>query len=140
MLDTQLSEECVDRFFYLMYLLFLSVFGFASRFICVLLSHVPIDNTGLSFEPYACSLSGLEMSWVSRPPERVISGLEFNVIYSVTASVEFYQWAIDNMIFTKRYCMHASYRHTKLSDPTIFMHIILLNYIMQIQYKNRYHF
>ncbi|KAG7461783.1 hypothetical protein MATL_G00194710 [Megalops atlanticus] len=43
---------------------------------------------------------GLEMAWVHRPPEKVISGEEFSVTYSVTASDDFYQWAVDNTIFT----------------------------------------
>uniref|UniRef100_A0A4W3HRC0 Guanylate cyclase n=1 Tax=Callorhinchus milii TaxID=7868 RepID=A0A4W3HRC0_CALMI len=36
---------------------------------------------------------GLEMSWVDRPPEKVRSGEEFNVTYSVSASYGFYQMA-----------------------------------------------
>ncbi|XP_020516105.1 atrial natriuretic peptide receptor 1-like [Labrus bergylta] len=43
---------------------------------------------------------GLEMAWVVRPPETVKSGEVFNVVYSVTARDSFYQWAIDNNIFT----------------------------------------
>ncbi|XP_056156767.1 atrial natriuretic peptide receptor 2-like [Lampris incognitus] len=59
---------------------------------------------------------GLEMAWVTRPPEKVKSGEIFNVTYSVTAHDSFYQWAIDNHIFThssivdavaaKRFCEH----------------------------------
>ncbi|XP_052396188.1 uncharacterized protein LOC127944351 [Carassius gibelio] len=45
---------------------------------------------------------GLEMAWVLRPPEKVLSGEDFNVIYSVTVRDEFYQWAIDNDIFIHR--------------------------------------
>uniref|UniRef100_A0A8C4SL10 Guanylate cyclase n=1 Tax=Erpetoichthys calabaricus TaxID=27687 RepID=A0A8C4SL10_ERPCA len=37
---------------------------------------------------------GLEMAWVHRPPEKIISGEEFSVIYSVTASDSFYEWAV----------------------------------------------
>ncbi|KAG9347055.1 hypothetical protein JZ751_005982, partial [Albula glossodonta] len=46
------------------------------------------------------------MAWVHRPPEKVVSGGEFSVTYSVTASEDFYQWAIDNMVFT----------HSSISD------------------------
>ncbi|XP_073678888.1 atrial natriuretic peptide receptor 1 [Garra rufa] len=45
---------------------------------------------------------GLEMAWVLRPPEKVLSGEDFNVIYSVTVRDEFYQWAIDNDVFIHR--------------------------------------
>uniref|UniRef100_A0A672MRP3 guanylate cyclase n=1 Tax=Sinocyclocheilus grahami TaxID=75366 RepID=A0A672MRP3_SINGR len=45
---------------------------------------------------------GLEMAWVLRPPEKVLSGEDFSVIYSVTVREEFYQWAIDNDIFIHR--------------------------------------
>uniref|UniRef100_A0A8C5Q145 Guanylate cyclase n=1 Tax=Leptobrachium leishanense TaxID=445787 RepID=A0A8C5Q145_9ANUR len=42
---------------------------------------------------------GLEMSWIVRPPERVISGLEFNVSYSVSVLDSFYQKAITRKVF-----------------------------------------
>ncbi|XP_069798490.1 atrial natriuretic peptide receptor 2-like [Narcine bancroftii] len=42
--------------------------------------------------------SGLEMSWVHRPPEKVRSGEEFNVTYSVVASDGFYQMAVSKGI------------------------------------------
>ncbi|KAL7858929.1 hypothetical protein SRHO_G00140760 [Serrasalmus rhombeus] len=45
---------------------------------------------------------GLEMAWVLRPPDKVLSGEEFDVIYSVTVRDEFYQWAVDNDIFMHR--------------------------------------
>ncbi|XP_056588336.1 atrial natriuretic peptide receptor 1 [Triplophysa dalaica] len=45
---------------------------------------------------------GLEMAWVLRPPEKVLSGEEFTVIYSVTVRDEFYQWAVNNDIFIHR--------------------------------------
>ncbi|KAK2824834.1 hypothetical protein Q7C36_018761 [Tachysurus vachellii] len=45
---------------------------------------------------------GLEMAWVLRPPERILSGEEFNVIYSVTVNDEFYQWAVDRNLFLHR--------------------------------------
>ncbi|KAK6484081.1 atrial natriuretic peptide receptor 2-like [Huso huso] len=41
---------------------------------------------------------GLEMSWVKRPPEKVTSGQEFNVTYTVTASDSFYDYAVKNAI------------------------------------------
>ncbi|XP_043088469.1 atrial natriuretic peptide receptor 2 isoform X2 [Puntigrus tetrazona] len=50
---------------------------------------------------------GLEMAWVLRPPEKVLSGEDFSVIYSVTVRDEFYQWAIDNDIF----------KHRSITDP-----------------------
>ncbi|RXN08415.1 atrial natriuretic peptide receptor 1-like protein [Labeo rohita] len=43
-----------------------------------------------------------EMAWVLRPPEKVLSGEDFTVIYSVTVRDEFYQWAIDNDVFVHR--------------------------------------
>ncbi|KAK1174966.1 atrial natriuretic peptide receptor 1-like [Acipenser oxyrinchus oxyrinchus] len=43
---------------------------------------------------------GLEMAWVHRPPEKIMSGEEFNVTYAVTTSDEFYQWAVENGIFS----------------------------------------
>ncbi|KAG7232193.1 hypothetical protein INR49_009452 [Caranx melampygus] len=59
---------------------------------------------------------GLEMAWVVRPPETVKSGEVFSVTYSVTAQDFFYQWAVDNHIFThssivnaaeaRRFCEH----------------------------------
>ncbi|XP_051788405.1 atrial natriuretic peptide receptor 2-like [Erpetoichthys calabaricus] len=42
---------------------------------------------------------GLEMSWVHRPPEKVVSGQDFNVTYSVIASDTFYEYAVKNSIF-----------------------------------------
>uniref|UniRef100_A0A8C9S1T8 Guanylate cyclase n=1 Tax=Scleropages formosus TaxID=113540 RepID=A0A8C9S1T8_SCLFO len=51
---------------------------------------------------------GLEMAWVHRPPEKVVSGVEFGVTYSVTASDAFYQWAVDNVIFTQSYIRDAA--------------------------------
>ncbi|KAI5609296.1 atrial natriuretic peptide receptor 2-like, partial [Silurus asotus] len=45
---------------------------------------------------------GLEMAWVLRPPEKVVSGEEFNVIYSVTVNNEFYQWAVERDLFVHR--------------------------------------
>ncbi|XP_059841196.1 uncharacterized protein LOC132402335 [Hypanus sabinus] len=54
---------------------------------------------------------GLEMSWVDRPPEKVRSGEEFNVTYSVSASDGFYHMAVTNGILkhsnaseAKRFC------------------------------------
>ncbi|KAM6909403.1 atrial natriuretic peptide receptor 1 [Xenentodon cancila] len=59
---------------------------------------------------------GLEMAWVLRPPESVKSGEVFNVAYSVTARDSFYQWAVQNRIFSqssitdaaaaRRFCEH----------------------------------
>ncbi|XP_046873487.1 atrial natriuretic peptide receptor 1-like [Hypomesus transpacificus] len=43
---------------------------------------------------------GLEMAWVDRPPDTVKVGEVFNVSYSVTTQDSFYQWALDNSIFT----------------------------------------
>ncbi|KAK1803523.1 hypothetical protein P4O66_020742 [Electrophorus voltai] len=45
---------------------------------------------------------GLEMAWVLRPPDKVLSGEDFNVIYSISVREEFYQWAVDNNIFVHR--------------------------------------
>ncbi|KAM9445849.1 atrial natriuretic peptide receptor 1 [Clarias gariepinus] len=45
---------------------------------------------------------GLEMAWVLRPPEKILSGEEFNVIYSITVNEEFYQWAVDHNLFIHR--------------------------------------
>ncbi|KAL7988638.1 hypothetical protein Chor_007557, partial [Crotalus horridus] len=43
---------------------------------------------------------GLEMAWVHRPPEKIISGESFDVIYSVFASDYFYHYAVENGIFS----------------------------------------
>ncbi|XP_064416178.1 atrial natriuretic peptide receptor 1-like [Latimeria chalumnae] len=37
---------------------------------------------------------GLEMAWIVRPPEKIASGQEFNVTYSVSVSDDFYDWAV----------------------------------------------
>ncbi|XP_063312620.1 atrial natriuretic peptide receptor 1-like [Pelobates fuscus] len=54
---------------------------------------------------------GLEMSWVHRPPEKAFSGETFDVTYSVSASDEFYHFAVRNRILSqsdaasaKRFC------------------------------------
>uniref|UniRef100_H3B7J3 Guanylate cyclase n=1 Tax=Latimeria chalumnae TaxID=7897 RepID=H3B7J3_LATCH len=39
---------------------------------------------------------GLEMAWIVRPPEKIASGQEFNVTYSVSVSDDFYDWAVKN--------------------------------------------
>ncbi|CAH2224174.1 atrial natriuretic peptide receptor 2-like [Pelobates cultripes] len=51
------------------------------------------------------------MSWVHRPPEKAFSGETFDVTYSVSASDEFYQFAVRNRILSqsdaasaKRFC------------------------------------
>ncbi|XP_028298297.1 atrial natriuretic peptide receptor 1 [Gouania willdenowi] len=44
---------------------------------------------------------GLEMAWVLRPPHSVKSGEGFTVTYSVTAQDFFYDWAVQNHIFTQ---------------------------------------
>ncbi|XP_078472790.1 atrial natriuretic peptide receptor 2-like [Lampetra planeri] len=41
---------------------------------------------------------GLEMAWLRRPPLRVASGHEFEVTYLVTASPDFYDYAVRNHI------------------------------------------
>ncbi|KAM7376847.1 hypothetical protein PAMA_013558 [Pampus argenteus] len=56
------------------------------------------------------------MAWVVRPPESIKSGEVFSVTYSVTAQDSFYQWAVENHIFThssienaeqaRRFCEH----------------------------------
>lgn len=43
------------------------------------------------------------MTWVLRPPEKVISGESFDVIYSVFAADYFYKYAVENGIFSHRY-------------------------------------
>ncbi|KAM6473127.1 atrial natriuretic peptide receptor 2-like [Liasis olivaceus] len=43
---------------------------------------------------------GLEMAWVHRPPEKIISGESFDVIYAVFASDYFYHYAVENGIFS----------------------------------------
>ncbi|KAK2528064.1 atrial natriuretic peptide receptor 2, partial [Columba guinea] len=43
---------------------------------------------------------GLEMSWVQRPPEKVVSGEFFNVTYAVFAADSFYQYAVQNGILS----------------------------------------
>ncbi|XP_062984801.1 atrial natriuretic peptide receptor 2-like [Elgaria multicarinata webbii] len=41
---------------------------------------------------------GLEMAWVQRPPEKIISGESFDVIYALFASDYFYHYAVENGI------------------------------------------
>ncbi|XP_072373720.1 atrial natriuretic peptide receptor 1-like [Scyliorhinus torazame] len=43
---------------------------------------------------------GLEMAWVQRPSEKVLSGEEFNVTYAVTVTDHFYRWAVENSILS----------------------------------------
>ncbi|KAM8960519.1 atrial natriuretic peptide receptor 1-like [Pelodytes ibericus] len=43
---------------------------------------------------------GLEMSWIQRPPEKAVSGELFDVSYSVSASDEFYHYAVTNGILS----------------------------------------
>ncbi|KAJ6669466.1 hypothetical protein lerEdw1_000014 [Lerista edwardsae] len=43
---------------------------------------------------------GLEMAWVQRPPEKIISGESFDVIYAVFASDYFYHYAVENGILS----------------------------------------
>ncbi|XP_078385370.1 atrial natriuretic peptide receptor 1 isoform X3 [Cetorhinus maximus] len=40
------------------------------------------------------------MAWVQRPSEKVLSGKEFNVTYAVTATDQFYHWAVANSILS----------------------------------------
>ncbi|XP_042303603.1 atrial natriuretic peptide receptor 1-like [Sceloporus undulatus] len=54
---------------------------------------------------------GLEMAWVQRPPEKVISGQSFDAVYAVYASDHFYHYAVENDILShsdataaKRFC------------------------------------
>lgn len=54
---------------------------------------------------FCVSHPGLEMAWVVRPPETVKTGEAFNVTYSVTARDSFYQWAVQNSIFTNRWML-----------------------------------
>ncbi|XP_072314801.1 atrial natriuretic peptide receptor 1-like [Eucyclogobius newberryi] len=73
----------------------------------------PLDKPN-EFNMIQCG--GLEMAWVVRPPEVVKSGQVFSVTYSVTARDSFYQWAVDNKIFShssivdaasaRRFCEH----------------------------------
>ncbi|XP_031441391.1 atrial natriuretic peptide receptor 1-like [Clupea harengus] len=56
----------------------------------------PLDDPD-EFNMINCG--GLEMAWVLRPPQRVMTGEEFDVIYSVTVKEQFYQWAVDHHIF-----------------------------------------
>ncbi|XP_071235120.1 atrial natriuretic peptide receptor 2 [Salvelinus alpinus] len=79
-------------------------------FLCLLVSSVAcwhdLDNSEYDCWPLEkpdeqnmIDCGGLEMAWVVRPPEEVISGDVFSVTYSVTAQDSFYQWAMDHDIF-----------------------------------------
>ncbi|XP_034020171.1 atrial natriuretic peptide receptor 1-like [Thalassophryne amazonica] len=57
----------------------------------------PLDNPN---EYNMINCGGLEMAWLVRPPETVKSGHMFSVTYSVKARGSFYQWAVDNHVFT----------------------------------------
>ncbi|XP_061473687.1 atrial natriuretic peptide receptor 1-like [Rhineura floridana] len=50
---------------------------------------------------------GLEMAWVQRPPEKVISGESFDVIYAVFASDYFYHYSVENGILSHSDAMAA---------------------------------
>lgn len=70
------------------------------------------------------SRPGLEMSWVVRPPETVKVGEVFSVTYSVTARNSFYDWAVQNHIFTNRSVILVNnwsnwFKHK--SSPKVFM-------------------
>ncbi|NXI35783.1 ANPRB protein, partial [Galbula dea] len=52
---------------------------------------------------------GLEMAWVQRPPEKVVSGEFFNVTYAVFASDGFYQYAVHNGILSHRISFSPCY-------------------------------
>uniref|UniRef100_A0A3B3ZJ72 Guanylate cyclase n=1 Tax=Periophthalmus magnuspinnatus TaxID=409849 RepID=A0A3B3ZJ72_9GOBI len=74
--------------------------------VCVLCWH-DLDNSEFDCWPLVqpdefnmIQCGGLEMAWIVRPPETVKSGEVFSVTYSVTAHDHFYQWAVDNKIFT----------------------------------------
>lgn len=54
------------------------------------------------FVQATCAVTGLEMAWVQRPPEKVTNGEEFNVSYTVTASDSFYEYSVSNKIFQFR--------------------------------------
>lgn len=45
---------------------------------------------------------GLEMTWVQRPPEKIVSGVSFDVIYAVFASDQFYHYAVENGLLSHR--------------------------------------
>ncbi|XP_043916282.1 atrial natriuretic peptide receptor 1-like [Protopterus annectens] len=51
---------------------------------------------------------GLEMLWVQRPPEKIISNVEFNVTYAITASDDFYHYAVNNGILSRSDVMDAA--------------------------------
>lgn len=51
--------------------------------------------------------SGLEMAWVQRPPEKVISGESFDVIYAVIASDNFYHYSVKNGILSHRWVIEC---------------------------------
>uniref|UniRef100_A0A3Q1JJI2 Guanylate cyclase n=1 Tax=Anabas testudineus TaxID=64144 RepID=A0A3Q1JJI2_ANATE len=56
----------------------------------------PINNPN-DYNMISCG--GLEMAWVQRPPQKITTGEEFNVSYTVTASDSFYEYAVRNKIF-----------------------------------------
>ncbi|KAE8294114.1 Atrial natriuretic peptide receptor 2 [Larimichthys crocea] len=71
----------------------------------------PNDYNMISCGGHMYVVTGLEMAWVQRPPEKVTNGEEFNVSYTVTASDSFYEYSVRNKIFqfsnaseAKRFC------------------------------------
>ncbi|XP_044158300.1 atrial natriuretic peptide receptor 1-like [Bufo gargarizans] len=58
---------------------------------------------------------GLEMAWVKKPPEKVITGQEFNVTYSVSVPDSFYQKAIAQKIlkFSSMYIFFSNASEAK---------------------------
>ncbi|KAK3547651.1 hypothetical protein QTP86_026315 [Hemibagrus guttatus] len=82
---------------------------FLFLFVVVVVGWHDLDNTEYDCWPLEqpdelnmIDCGGLEMAWVLRPPEKVLSGEEFNVIYSITVNDEFYQWAVDHDLFIHR--------------------------------------
>ncbi|XP_075688232.1 atrial natriuretic peptide receptor 1-like [Rhinoderma darwinii] len=57
---------------------------------------------------------GLEMAWIERPPGEVITGQEFNVSYSVSVPISFYQKAVaQNCIYTYIYFFFSNASEAK---------------------------
>ncbi|KAG8455040.1 hypothetical protein GDO86_001312 [Hymenochirus boettgeri] len=95
----------------------LKSFLFVISFTGIFMSFVPsitrawhdLDNTEYDCWPLESpdevnmiDCGGLEMTWVQKPPERIISGETFDVTYSVTVPDKFYHYAVTNGIFPKK--------------------------------------
>ncbi|RXN00829.1 Vitellogenin [Acipenser ruthenus] len=88
--------------FFIMVVVYMRIYIYVKKKIIVLSPHtkgsISRKRTPMKLIKTVMTVLGLAMSWVKRPPEKVTSGQEFNVTYTVTASDSFYDYAVKNAI------------------------------------------